>query len=215
VRNTRLLVIACILVLTAVAVYGVQWTPPKVHKPALSQALRSLPGYRLIGTTTLSDDIFAFLQLDDYLFADFAGKQGRVNLFVGYYYTADKISAAHSPLACFPGQGWSITPPRTDSIDINGHPVRFAELTATLNDKKEYVLFWYQAGPSTTPQVYRNKIRTILNRFRFDNGENAFVRVTVTLTPATDMTEARTAALSFVRVFYPRFLDFISSTDHE
>jgi hypothetical protein len=82
--------------------------PPKVEKKIkLTEALAHIDGYKVVNSSNLEENIYQFLDLDDYLFRTYEKDGVKITLYIGFYYTVDKVSAAHSPLVCFPGQGWT------------------------------------------------------------------------------------------------------------
>lgn len=208
----KIIVLIVLLLVTSLFVYR-QKAPGAAAKPTgLQTLLGPVPGYQTIGSVTLDPSIISFLDLDDYTQIGYNSKDGRaLSLYIGYYFTADKVSAAHSPLVCFPGQGWSLTTPGAGQLQVGEHFVKYAEMTATLEDRKELVFYWYQAYDKTETEIYRNKLNTMLNQITAGRQEHAFVRVTVPILEAGPE-EARRVGLAFISAFYPIFLGYIDST---
>ena len=154
--------------------------------------------------------IYQFLDLDDYIFTNYIGNEGKVNLFIGYYYSANKISAAHSPLVCFPSQGWTINDLSRHHLNVGHHEIFHEEIIATLSEQKELVLYWYQSHLNTTPNVYMNKITTMYNKLMHREEQHAFVRVSIPFTD-TNYAQAQKAGTNFIKAFYPKFIDFIEN----
>lgn len=197
---------------TCFGVYSTPETRPMGHHPALRSFLRTIGGYTT-DTVALKEEVSRFLDLDDYTFTGYtAADGGKVTLFVGYYYSADKVSAAHSPLTCYPGQGWAIEQPVPREMVVGGHAINLGQLVASRDGGKELVLFWYQAGESTSSFVFRNKIRVMFNKLTTGNEQHAFVRVSV---PFSDSGEARAEerGRQFITAFYPKFIEFMEKND--
>ena len=153
------------------------------------------------------------LKLDDYVYTDYDGPNGRVNLYIGYYYTASKAYASHSPLVCYPSQGWEITrEPTTHSLIVGPHSINYEEIVASLGEEKELVLFWYQSYLRTNSQIYQNKIDMGYNKLINNDEQHAFVRVSVPFKMAANKNMKKTA-LSFMKAFYPQFAEFITGTN--
>jgi EpsI family protein len=186
----------------------------EVIKPQLlDQALAGVGGsgpYRFARTLPLDEPTINFLDLDDYTQMVFEHAGVPVNLFIGYYYSLEKISAAHSPLVCFPGQGWTITAPTEHHLAVGEHRIHYAETIASLGEHQELVLFWYQADKNTIPQAYRNKLHAMYNKLTNGREEHAFVRVTVPVLES-GLDQARSTAEQFITVFYPRFLEYVNN----
>ncbi len=166
-------------------------------------------GYEMSYRSPLDEDIYRFLELDDYTSINYTKDGASINLYIGYYNSLDKVSAAHSPLVCFPGQGWTIDQPTIHRLEINGHGIHYAQMVATLEGIQELVLYWYQAYEDTAPAVFRNKINAMVNMMTGGKQEHAFVRVTVPFTQ-TNEENARKTAIKFIQAFYPAFLTYIN-----
>ena len=168
-----------------------------------------IAGYTTLRNIPLEESAFAMLDLDDYVFADYAGKDGKVNLYIGYYYSANKAYSAHSPMICYPSQGWEINQqPVRHSLNVGPHIIQYEEIITSLGTTKELVLYWYQAYQQTNIQVYKNKLDMGYNKLMHNNEQHAFVRVSV---PFSDLTsdKAHQSAIDFMQVFYPQFLRYI------
>ncbi len=198
-----LLLPVCLLVFSSASMEKVN------RKFKLRNHFNKIDGYRVISDKSLDEEIYSFLELDDYKQTDYRGKDGNVNLYIGYYYTADKVSAAHSPLACLPGNGWTITDPEIKRLTVGDKIIQYAELEATIQNSTQLVIYWYQAHHTTTPHVYKNKMNTLYNKLTDNEEQHAFMRVMVPYSHSTKE-KARESALDFIEVFYPQFIDFVS-----
>ena len=180
------------------------------EKPSLTNYLRHIDGYKTIRHMELLDKHYKMLNLDDYVYADYEGPYGKVNLYIGYYYTANKAYAAHSPTICYPSQGWEIlVQPTKHSIDVGSHSINYEEITTSYGNEKELVLYWYQAYDKTNTQIYKNKIDMLNDKFMHNTEQHAFVRISFSLANST-YKEAENAAKDFIKAFYPQFIDFIT-----
>ena len=62
-----------------------------------------------------------FLNVDDYILADYSGPDGRpINFYVAYYASQRKNESPHSPIVCIPGGGWLITELERRNFDTGG-----------------------------------------------------------------------------------------------
>lgn len=149
------------------------------------------------------------LDLDDYYYADYSSTNGKANLYIGYYHTAKKAYASHSPTVCYPSQGWTIADEAVyGSITVGPYKIRYEEIVASLGPVKELVLFWYQAGIYQSTQVYQNKIAIGFNKLTKNDEQHAFVRVSVPYTK-TSYNQAKKSAIAFIQAFYPNFINFL------
>ncbi len=209
-KEKQLSILAGLLLLTGVLVY---WTtnPVKVTKPiGLQAALGPVSSYTVTKATPLDDHTFSFLDLDDYTQTRYAQNGQSVDLYIGYYFSLDKVSAAHSPLVCFPGQGWTIKEPATRQLSVNQHEIHYAQIIATLEEHQELVIFWYQAHEKTVPEAYKSKLNALANKITGKKQDHAFVRVSVPIGKAGPE-EAEKAGRDFITAFYPTFLTYVNS----
>ena len=213
-KQARLIVLVLLLAVAAFLVHGGRETPATTHKSRdLQTVFGPIPGYSLAYQSPLAEDIYRFLDLDDYTSVGYAqeGAVAPVGLYIGYYFSLDKVSAAHSPLVCFPGQGWTLDQPQKRRLDIGGHVINLEEMVVRLENRQELILYWYQAGETTAPEVYRNKFNAVLNKMNGKSQEHAFVRVSVPFIGDT-ADQARAAGEQFIATFYPVFLAYIAET---
>ena len=213
-KQARLIVLVLLLAVAAFLVHGGRETPVTTQKSRdLQTVFGPIPGYSLAYQSPLTEEVYRFLDLDDYTSVGYAqeGAVAPVGLYIGYYFSLDKVSAAHSPLVCFPGQGWTLDQPKKRRLDIGGHAINLAEVVARVDNRQELILYWYQAGETTAPEVYRNKFNAVLNKMNSKSQEHAFVRVSVPFTGDT-ADQARAAGEKFIATFYPVFLAYIAES---
>jgi EpsI family protein len=180
-----------------------------VKETPLKSYFTQLKGYETDRVIDLSTHHVTMLKLDDYIFVNYKGPKGNPNLYIGYYYSANKAFASHSPLVCYPSQGWMIdTRPRRRSLQVGPHTIEYEEITTSFGDMKELVLYWYQAGLQTNTQVYKNKIDMGYNKLMNDDEQHGFVRVAIPLEGTYE--ESEIVATDFIKAFYPRFINYIS-----
>ncbi len=206
--NRKLLILSVLFLLSCAFVYS-QNSVPDVHKTPIKQYFEDIKGYKVIRHVKLEDDVLTLLKLDDYLYTDYQGPNGKVTLYIGYYYTAAKASAAHSPLVCYPSQGWKIEKQLSDqALDAAPSAIHYNEIITSLNKQKELILYWFQAGPNTNTRVFKNKTNVAYNKLTNKGEQHAFVRVSVPL-GSSNQEQAKQRVTDFVEVFYPHFIRFV------
>ena len=75
----------------------------------LDEAFSSIGPWSTLEVLGFDQKIVDALQLDDYTHRTYSNGEDTVWVYVGYYLTDRSIGAAHSPLVCYPGQGWLIS----------------------------------------------------------------------------------------------------------
>jgi EpsI family protein len=210
-KEIKLFVLALLFLSTCVAVYGRDTNEQLQKKPPLREFLGDIEGYTLLRNIALAENAEKMLNLDDYIFADFKGKTGRSNLYIGYYYSAGKAYASHSPTICYPSQGWEIdTAPISGTLKIGTSKIKYMEITTSFGKQKELVIYWYQARLRTNTRVYKNKIDMGYNKLVFNDSHHGFVRVAVPFSDSSYV-EAKKTAFDFIDSFYPHFEIYLTS----
>ena len=213
-REIKYAVLIVLFLLTCLFVYGWQRGTPVVSKPDMGSFFRRIGTFTRIREIPLLKDHIAMLKLDSYLFGDYQDPRGRtVNLYIGYYFSAGKAYAAHSPLVCYPSQGWKIDRKAVrNTLVVGEHTINYEEIVTSLGENSELVAYWYQAGPYTATQVYKNKMLMGYNKLMTNNEQHGFIRITVSLRNRT-IDQARTIVRDFMQQFYPRFVRYIALTE--
>lgn len=205
----KIVVLLAVFLVTCIFVYG--YSPPAEvpKKILLSNYFSSIDGYDNIGFIRLPENQERMLDLDDYVFANYKGDSGNANLYIGYYYSANKAYSSHSPMVCYPSQGWKIeSDPKSATIMVGPRKINYDEIITSYGDQKELVLYWYQAGLFTNTQVYRNKIDMGYNKLTHNDQQHGFVRISVSMKNRS-YEDAKKSAINFIDRFYPKFISFI------
>lgn len=212
-KELKLAILAGLLLLTALIAYSFGTDSAPGPKPPLLASFTRLEGYQLTQQIDLAPEAYAMLRLDDYLFADYSGNNQVINLYVGLYYSAAQAYAAHSPLVCYPSQGWEIeNRPAKRSLEVGPYVVNYEEIVTSYNDQRELVTYWYQAHDRSSTQVYRNKIDMAYNKIRNKDESHAFIRVSVPFAAST-RGQAQEATRHFIQAFLPRFIDYLDNSN--
>ena len=207
----KLIVLSFFFLITCIFVYGFNQPPEIKAKPPLSGYFSHIDGYESLGFVDMLPSHLKMLQLDDYVFANFKGHDRNINLYIGYYYSAGKAYRAHSPLVCYPAQGWKVdSKPMIATLATGPYTINYEEIVTSLGQEKELVLYWYQSHLLTNTQVYKNKIDMGYNKLVNNDEQHAFVRVAVPIGKSS-YDEAKKSAVDFIHAFYPRFVEFIKA----
>ena len=207
---TRAAVLTVCLLVVSAFIYT-QPPEPSVSKPQrLSNFIKKVGDWEPARDQILTDNIVSALELDDYLFRTFYNKGQYITLYIGYYYTSKKLSAAHSPLVCYPGQGWGISIPKTVKIKTEAGIINMETAIASKGEDKELVLYWLQAWDQTSSGPFKQKLLNLVSRISNNREDNAFIRVSISLTKIEPHVAHRIGQ-EFIEDFYPLFLTFVTS----
>ena len=206
-KRRILIVIACFLV-TAAIVYRQPDVTPVKKDISLDRALAGIDGWRDSGVVPLDAKIVQELRLDDYANNHFSNSGERVSLYIGYYLTSKDVGAAHSPLVCFPGQGWLLSDFQKRTVRAGENDISLMTIVASTPQKKELLVYWFQAFERTSPSTFWQKLYVLLSKYTRKREDNAFVRVTVPMDKMSEK-EAYEVGVRFIEAFYPVFLDYV------
>lgn len=170
-----------------------------------------MQGWKGNGPTLLDNKVMESLELDDYINQSYSNEIETVSLYVGYYLTAKKVGAAHSPLVCFPGQGWQVSDTGRESAKVGDHDIDVSVMVVSRGDVKDLIIYWFQAFDKTSSGTFLQKMQMLWSKIIHSREDNAFVRVSVSMNGRSKQ-DARNAGLKFINVFYPRFLEYVK--DH-
>ncbi|HPA16004.1 MAG TPA: EpsI family protein [Desulfobacterales bacterium] len=178
---------------------------------SLCQAFSGMQDWTGNGPISLDKKVMESLELDDYINQSYSNGTETVSLYVGYYLTAKKVGAAHSPLVCFPGQGWQVSDTGRESVTVGDHDIDASVMVVSRGDVKDLIIYWFQAFDKTSSGTFLQKIQTLWSKIIHSREDNAFVRISVSMN-GRSKSDARTTGRKFINVFYPRFLEYVK--DH-
>lgn len=208
VGNTRIVIVIICFALAGGLSFRQAASRTSVKRIPLSEAFSAFQGWHGSGPMILDRKIVQALDLDDYLDQNYSNGNKTISLYIGYYSAIKKVGAAHSPLVCFPGQGWLISNAGTRSIKVNDHKVDLASMTITRSGDRQLILYWFQAFDRTSAGTFLQKVYTFWSKMIRSREDNAFVRVSVPL-EGQSLDEAYADGKSFIMAFYPRFLAYM------
>ena len=211
VSRKKIILLICCFLLAGFAANRQKPTVAAPKKMPLAKALSVIKGWQALGNVPLDDKIIKILDLDDYINQDYSNGNRIVSLYIGYYRTLKKVGAAHDPLVCFPGQGWTVLDRSEGQLVINsGQRVNYSSMLVQRNEQKQIVVYWFQSYDQATPDTFSQKISLFKGKI-FQKGEdNAFVRLSVGLGERS-LPEAKKDILAFAKRFYPVFVSYIKN----
>jgi len=174
----------------------------------LQEAISAVTDWHPLGYIPLEKSILQELKLDDHLNHTFSRDGQNVMLYVGYYLTSKNVGVAHSPLVCFPGQGWLLSDFQQKTITTDAADINLMAIVASTPERKILLMYWFQAFDRTSPGTFMQKINLIRSKYLEGREDNAFVRVTVPL-DRLSVEQAEIVGETFIQSFYPVFLEYL------
>jgi EpsI family protein len=165
-----------------------------------------------VGDTPMEAQVVQALRLDDYILRTYSRGEASATLYVGYYLSGGKVGAAHDPMVCFPGQGWTVRDTGEARHAMRGGltPISYSRMVVDREQQQVLVVYWFQSYDQTSAGTFMQKVRTLWLKLRDRREESAFVRVTVPIQRG-DRAAAERVAREFIDAFYPPFLAYVQS----
>jgi len=210
---SRYLIVIVCFVLTAIVIYQKDNTPNSVKNKSITQVAENISnGWEKSDRIDLNNKIIIALDLDEYVNNTFYKNNNQVSLYIGYYYSSKKIAAAHSPLVCYPGQGWNVLNKKKSKETIKNSEINIMSMEITNSGKKELILYWFQVYDKTSTGTFYQKIYSLINMLTQKSSENAFVRVSIPMN-RLPREKAYEIGVDFINAFYPGFLTYIQKNN--
>lgn len=211
VSNKRIVLLIILMGLTGIAVHFKPESNIGHRETKLASVMASVKGWKFLGHSQMPQPIVDALYLDDYINFSFMDSEDRISLYIGYYYSAKKIGAAHDPLVCFPGQGWAISDKKNGQITLrSGYKVSYAMMTGQLGQDRELITYWFQSYDQTNDNTFSQKVSLFFKKLMDKGEENAFVRITIPI-GTQPISHYHDKTFNFINAFYPIFLEYILS----
>jgi EpsI family protein len=210
IKAYKLVILILCFALTSVIIYWHPSSKAVEKKIPLSKALSNINGWAMTGNTPLDPTIVKALELDDYINQNYSNGSNTISLYIGYYLTTKKVGATHSPLVCFPGQGWAVSNTKDESLTIGAHHLQLASMIIDMGPRKELVLYWYQSFDKTSSGTFLQKIYALWAKFLNRGEENAFVRISISM-DRQSIEKAFITGVEFINTFYPPFLKYVKA----
>lgn len=211
----RFFILSFCLIITAVIVqYAQKSQTVGRQQVSLSQSLGEIKNWRLVKQIPMDATIQTALDLDDYVFQSYTNGNQEVTLYIGYYHSAKKVGAAHSPLVCFQGQGWTLSGLDKGEYHLKGSSnlsISYAAMTAERQANQELIVYWFQTNAVSSPDTLTQKLQMVWDKFRGKGESNAFVRISARIDEvAPEATRKR--IFDFIETFYPIFHGYMAGS---
>ena len=211
-NTTKIVILFSCFFFTAIIIHLNFNSSIKTKRIPLSQTVNNIKGWENTGVTNFGKNIVEALELDDYVNQTYFQGNKTVSLYIGYYNTAKKVGAAHSPLVCFPGQGWVVSKAEDKSINIKKYTLNLKSMIVSKGKRKELILYWFQAYDKTSSGTFLQKVYTLQSKFFQHREDNAFVRVIIPMTDGKSKEYAFQTGIEFIEIFYPDFVKYITNS---
>jgi len=216
VHKTNFTKIVILIVCFVAAAAFVQSRPDAniaVKKRQLQDALANIPEWNRVGSSPLDDRIVQVLELDDYVSQNYSNGNHEISLYIGYYLSTKKVGAAHDPLVCMPGQGWTVLDEGKGEVVLenqNRERISYSSMMLQKGGARQLVVYWFQAYDTPAPSTFKQKLFLLYRKLLTGREDNAFVRIS-TFLDQNSIDESYRSIFQFVGSFYPDFMNYVTS----
>jgi len=138
------------------------------------------------------------------------GQSMPIGLFIGYFPTQRTGTTIHSPKNCLPGAGWVFESSQyIDLNDANGARHHVGEYVIADGDKRQFVIYWYQAHGRSIANEYLARVYLVTDAMRLNRTDGALIRVTTPIGFGEDASVARVRTEAFTAQLVPMLPRFI------
>ena len=135
-------------------------------------------------------------------------KEEVIWLYVGYYRSQKTGTQIHSPLHCYPGNGWNPVLHQVVPVHLQNRIVRINKLIIQHGAEKRIVAYWYQSQEKVIADEFIKRLNLILTAFRKNRTDGSLVRIS-TIVHDNMPDEDWKRIVSFMQAMYPQFIAFI------
>jgi EpsI family protein len=129
-----------------------------------------------------------------------------MTLYVAYF-DARYGGTAHNPDVCYPAQGWEIVARSRNAVKAGGKTIELTRLLVQKGLTKELVLFYFQTGDRTVPELSQYRLSAIVQGILFNKIGGAIVLISAPIHGTIEETYTQeTEFLSIVGPMLARYL---------
>lgn len=208
--NLRLVLVAALLVATALFVHGRrEIIPAREPLPSFPHQVGDWSG----ADVQIPQDVRDVLGRGDFLLRVYANTgmpQPGVDLFIAYFPSQRAGDTIHSPKNCLPGAGWSpvasdrihLTLPGSAAIGVNRYVI-------AKGADRQLVLYWYLAHDRAVASEYWAKFYLVADSIRLNRSDGALIRLTTPLMAGESEDVAQQRMIDLLGKIAPRLDNYI------
>ncbi|MCK4537990.1 MAG: EpsI family protein [Candidatus Krumholzibacteria bacterium] len=208
INRSRLVVLAVILAALTIYTYVLRYREiPTAEVPDLSTIPLQTAGYSAV-EEYIEPESLRLLGADMTLARSYTGKEGSIELFLGYFARQQENSQIHSPKHCYPGSGWNIISEGGVRITGGGRENRAKELVITDGGSRHLVIYWFSMNGEFIPDEFALKFYQMKSALLSRSQAAAFIRFSTPITDGSEAT-ARNRLLPFIEELSPAIMSAI------
>jgi len=129
------------------------------------------------------------LGANEFFIRQYSNGQGNLlSLYVAYF-DARYGGTTHNPYVCYPAQGWEIVDRSHGEVEVQGNKtIRFTRIMIQKGIAKELVLFYFQMGDRTMPELSGYRLAAIVHGILFNKIGGTIVRISAPISQTVEKT---------------------------
>ena len=134
------------------------------------------------------------------------GQGGVVTLYTAYF-DARYGGTAHNPDVCYPAQGWEIVERSRGAVHREGNSIEFTRMVIQKGLAKELVLFYFQIGDRTMPELSHYRLTAIVQGILFNKIGGTIVLMSAPIEQTVERTYAEET--EFLEIIGPMLRQYV------
>ncbi len=167
-------------------------------------------GWRMVGQSSLSDNVIKVLMPTDYLSRRYVAPDGTtVDMYLSFFDGGPDTGGIHSPKHCLPGSGWFEMSSERTVRELGGEQVNLVRALYAMGEQRELIYYWFYMRGTTMSDEYSLKLAEITGSMFHNRRDQSFIRISVQAKGNVDAANRRVE--DFLRDFYPLFREYLPS----
>jgi len=167
-------------------------------------------GWRMVGQSTLSENVMKVLMPTEYLSRRYASESGDVvDMYLSFFDGGPDSGRIHSPKNCVAGAGWTELSSERVVMNLGGEDVNLVKSIYAKDATREVIYYWFDMRGNTMSDEYSLKLAEITGSMFHRRRDQSFMRISVQARDNVDAAQKRVE--DFLRDFYPLIRDYLPS----
>lgn len=149
------------------------------------------------------------LGANEFFIRQYTNERGGAVTFYAAYFDARYGGTTHNPDICYPAQGWDIIERSRLAVQVDGADLEVTRMLIQKGLTKQLVLFYFQTGAQTIPELSGYRRRAIVQGILFNKIGAAIVRVSAPVTETVEQTQRE--EVEFLKTIAPMIEQYIPS----
>jgi EpsI family protein len=165
-------------------------------------------GWRMVGQSTLSENVMKVLMPSEYLSRRYADSNGAiVDMYLSFFDGGPDSGRIHSPRHCVAGAGWTELSSLRTIMSLGGENVNLVKSIYAKGAVREVIYYWFDMRGKTMSDEYSLKLAEISGSMFHRRRDQSFIRISVQA--ENNVEEAQKRIEDFLRDFYPVIREFL------